>query len=91
MVQNHRNSIPSVNESLLIRQKVNTNEAENGQYIRNASQYRSEYDLKMVQSSRSPDKSAKCFFVVISQPKHMLWILKRAVSKRRFFRSPKTC
>ena len=58
MVQNHRNSIPSVKESSLIRQKVNTNEAENGQYIRNASQDRSEYDLKMVQSSRSPDLSA---------------------------------
>ena len=58
MVQNYRNSIPSVNESLLIRQKVNTNEAENGQYIRNAGQDRSEYDLKMVQSSGSPDKSA---------------------------------
>ena len=27
---------------------------------------------------------------LISQPKHMLWALKRTVSMRRFFRAPKT-
>ena len=27
---------------------------------------------------------------LISQPKHMLWVLKRAVSMRRFFWAPKT-
>ena len=27
---------------------------------------------------------------LISQPKHMLWVLKRTVSMRRFFRAPKT-
>ena len=35
---------------------------------------------------RPPDKSAylKIMFL-ISQPKHMLWVLKRAVSMRGFF------
>ena len=28
--------------------------------------------------------------VLISQPKHMLWVLKRTVSTRRFFWAPKT-
>ena len=28
---------------------------------------------------------------LISQPKHMLWVLKRTVSMRRFFQAPKTC
>ena len=27
---------------------------------------------------------------LISQPKHMLWVLKRTVSMRRFFLAPKT-
>ena len=27
---------------------------------------------------------------LISQPKHMLWVLKRTVSMRRFFEAPKT-
>ena len=27
---------------------------------------------------------------LISQPKHMLWVLKRTVSMRQFFRAPKT-
>ena len=27
---------------------------------------------------------------LISQPKHMLWVLKRTVSLRLFFRAPKT-
>ena len=36
--------------------------------------------------SRNPDKSAywKIIFL-ISQPKHMFWVLKRTVSMRRFF------
>ena len=36
------------------------------------------------------DKSAyqKIIFL-ISQPKHMLWVLKRTVSSRRFFWAPK--
>ena len=40
--------------------------------------------------SRSPDTSAyhKIIFL-ISQPKHMLWVLKRTVSMRRFFCAPK--
>ena len=29
-------------------------------------------------------------FFLISQPKHMLWVLKRTVSMRGFFRAPKT-
>ena len=28
-------------------------------------------------------------YFVISQPKHMLWVLKRTVSMRRFFKHPK--
>ena len=28
---------------------------------------------------------------LISQPKHMLWVLKRTISMRRFFWAPKTC
>ena len=41
--------------------------------------------------NRPPDKSAywKTIFF-ISHPKHMLWVLKRTVSMRRFFRAPKT-
>ena len=41
--------------------------------------------------SRPLDKSAyqKENFL-ISHPKHMLWVLKRTVSVRRFFRAPKT-
>ena len=40
---------------------------------------------------RPPDKSEylKIIFL-ISQPKHMLWVLKRTVSMRRFFRLPTT-
>ena len=40
---------------------------------------------------RPPDKSAywKTIFF-ISHPKHMLWVLKRTVSMRRFFWAPKT-
>ena len=37
-------------------------------------------------SCRSPDKSAKLKIIfLVSQPKHMLWVLKRTVSMRRFF------
>ena len=32
----------------------------------------------------------KYYFFPISQSKHMLWVLKRTVSMRRFFRAPKT-
>ena len=32
----------------------------------------------------------KKMFFLISQPKHMLWVLKRKFSMRRFFRAPKT-
>ena len=41
--------------------------------------------------SRPPEKSAywKTNFLT-SQPKHMLWVLKRTVSVRRFFWAPKT-
>ena len=28
-------------------------------------------------------------YILISQPKHMLWVLKRTVSMRRFFWAPK--
>ena len=42
--------------------------------------------LLMFRANRPPDKSAylKIIFL-ISQPKHMLWVLKRTVSMRRFF------
>ena len=33
--------------------------------------------------NRPPDKSVH--LKIISQPKHMLWVLKRTVSMRRFF------
>ena len=41
-------------------------------------------------TNRTPDKSAyqKINFL-ISQPKHMLWVLKLTVSMRRFFQHPK--
>ena len=41
---------------------------------------------------RPPDKSAypENYFL-ITQPRHMLWVLKRTVSMRRFFWAPKTC
>ena len=41
---------------------------------------------KKRKSFRNPDKSAywKIIFF-ISHPKHMLWVLKRTVSMRRFF------
>ena len=41
---------------------------------------------------RPPDKSVyqKIIFL-ISQPKRMLWVLKRTVSMRRFFSTPKPC
>ena len=32
----------------------------------------------------------KKHFFFISEPKHMLWVLKRTVSMRRFFWAPKT-
>ena len=35
--------------------------------------------------TRSPDKSVYWKIVLTSQPKHMLWVLKRIVSIRRFF------
>ena len=36
--------------------------------------------------SRPPDKSVKQKIIfLISQPKHMLWVLKRTISMRRFF------
>ena len=40
---------------------------------------------------RPPDKSAywKIIFFIY-HPKHMLWVLKRTVSMRRFFLAPKT-
>ena len=35
---------------------------------------------------RTPDKSVKLKIIfLISQPKHMLWVLKRTISMRRFF------
>ena len=40
---------------------------------------------------RPPDKSAYWKIIIfISHPKHMLWVLKRTVSMRQFFRAPKT-
>ena len=44
-----------------------------------------------VKYSRPPDKSAswKIYFL-ISQPKHMFWVLKRTVSMRRSFLASKT-
>ena len=46
--------------------------------------------LSSVPVCRPPDHSAylKIIFL-ISQPKHMLWVLKRTVSMRRFFEHPK--
>ena len=39
---------------------------------------------------RSPDKSVKLKVnFLISQPKHMLWVLKRTVSMIQFFQQPK--
>ena len=39
----------------------------------------------------SPDESTKLKILFhVSQQKHLLWVLKRAVSLRRFFRAPKT-
>ena len=42
----------------------------------------------LIMTTRAPDKSA--YQKIISQPKHMLWVLKRTVSMRRFFWAPKT-
>ena len=40
---------------------------------------------------RPPDKSVRNKInFLISQPKHMLWVLKWTVSMRRFFWAPKT-
>ena len=40
---------------------------------------------------RPPDKSAQLKIIfLISEPKHLLWVLKRTVSMRRFFGAPKT-
>ena len=51
------------------------------------------YDLcsNMKDLLQASDKSAylKIIFL-ISHSKHMLWVLKRTVSMRRFFRAPKT-
>ena len=33
-------------------------------------------------SNRPPDKSVNIFFIFISHPKHMLWVLKRTVTMR---------
>ena len=42
-------------------------------------------------NTRPPDKSARLKIIFfISQPKHLLWVLKRTVSMRRFFWAPKT-
>ena len=39
-----------------------------------------------VRRYRPPDKSGQLKIIfLISQPKHMLWVLKRTVSMRRFF------
>ena len=38
--------------------------------------------------SRPPDKVLKIIFL-ISQPKHMIWVLKRTFSMKRFFQSHK--
>ena len=48
------------------------------------------YDIKEP-PIRPPDKSVywKTIFF-ISHPKHILWVLKRTVSMRRFFWAPKT-
>ena len=34
---------------------------------------------------RAPDKSVYLKIIFISEAKHMLWVLKRTVSMRRFF------
>ena len=40
---------------------------------------------------RPPDKSAYWkIIIIISHPKHIVWVLKRTVSMRRFFWAPKT-
>ena len=41
---------------------------------------------------RHPDKECinENYFFLIYQPKHMLWVLKRTISMRRFFWAPKT-
>ena len=47
--------------------------------------------LMFVVKSRHPEKSAYSNIVFfISQPKHMLWVLKRTVSMRRFLLAPIT-
>ena len=50
------------------------------------SKERNKTNQSMVLTYRSPDKSVylKIIFL-ISHPKHMLWVLKRIVSMRRFF------
>ena len=51
-------------------------------------QIASVYDQEMPQSytNRPPDKSAQLKIIfLISQPKHMLLVLKRTVPMRRFF------
>ena len=45
--------------------------------------------LKIIFHSRPSDKGVQ--LKIIFQPKHMLWVLKRTVSMRPFFWSPKTC
>ena len=44
--------------------------------------------IKITWQTRPADKSVKSS--IISQPQHMLWVLKRTVSMRRFFCTPKT-
>ena len=39
---------------------------------------------------KSLDKSVIKINFLISEPKHMLWVLKRTVSMRQFFWAPKT-
>ena len=41
-------------------------------------------DLSLVKSAQQKNN------FLISQPKHMLWVLKKTVSMRRFFWAPKT-
>ena len=45
----------------------------------------------VISLSLTCDKSAHWQIIfLITQPKHMLWVLKRTVSMRRFFWAPKT-
>ena len=47
--------------------------------------------FKLMGKTQPPDKSVQLKIIfLISQPKHMLWVLKRTVLMRWFFRAPKT-